>query len=155
MNTRAIFLLSLLLISGVALLCGSVVMAWNFHAIFLSASSHIEITFNDRTMRKEYARVTNKEAGNGHHNLILNYAAGGRIYSGILAVSEREFNGTSEGKIIPVFYDVDNPGIWNRLTGLSAWLVGGVNGVGAIGMLFAAFILLYIFYKLGFTSPPE
>lgn len=137
----------LLLAAGMVLTLAGLV--WNFYRTFVSADSHTEIVVNARTLRKENGQVIRKQTREGQRYIEFTYTDGKQSYNGILPVSEQEFNRTSVGDRIPIFYDIDQPEQWSlpSYKDRGFLVIAGTHIFSILLVLAFAIAFSYLFYR--------
>jgi hypothetical protein len=132
-------------------------LAWNFYQTFVGADSRAEVVVNSRTLRRENGQVIRKQTREGQRYIEFTYTDGKQSYSGILSVSEQEFNRTGIGDQIQIFYDIDQPAQWSlpsdRDLGFS--VIVGLYIFSLLVVLAFAIMFFYQFYRLVRTPQPE
>src|SRR5262245_49736493 len=134
------FFLGILMIGMFALL------SWKFSELFLGIGSGFEnVGGASQTLRRADGQVVKKEATNGHRFVEFTYMVGKQPYHGRLPISEAEFDKTEMGDTVPVFYDIERPGVW------APKILPKKDRYYWLGLGVAVFILLLnLFYALFF-----
>jgi hypothetical protein len=132
-------------------------LAWNFYQTFVSADSHAEIVVNSRTLRKENGQVISKQTKEGKRYIEFTYMDGKQSYNGALPVSEQEFDRTSIGGRIPIYYDVDQPQQWSLQSykDVGFLVMVGIHIFSMLVVLAFTIFLFYILYTWMRTPLPE